>query len=97
MSPRKPTASDNKRMARNRERKRAISGTLEEWRASAFDNALEQFNQAARRLRLSENQIAMIKMPRRITEVMLPVSMDDGSIQVFRAFRVQHTIARGPA
>ena len=97
VSPRRPTPSETKRMAKNRERKHGISGTLEEWRASAFEYALEQFNQAARRLRLSENQIAMIKQPRRITEVMLPISMDDGTIQVFRAFRVQHNIARGPA
>ena len=78
-------------------RRRQISGTLEEWRASAFAHALEQFDQAARRLHLSENQIAMIKMPRRITEAMLPIRMDDGTIRVFRAFRVQHNIARGPA
>ncbi len=78
-------------------RRRQISGTLEEWRASAFEHALEQFDQAARHLRLSENQIAMIKLPRRITEVMLPIRMDDGTIKVFRAFRVQHNVARGPA
>lgn len=78
-------------------RRRQISGTLEEWHSSAFAHALEQFDQAARRLDLSENQIAMIKLPRRITEAMLPVRMDDGTIKVFRAFRVQHNIARGPA
>ena len=30
-------------------------------------------------------------------EVKLPVRMDDGSIQVFKGYRVQHNIARGPA
>src|SRR5262249_20421227 len=84
-------------MARNAIRRRQISGTLEEWRASAFENALEQFGAAARRMRLSENQIAMIKEPRKITEAMLPVRMDDGTIRIFRAYRVQHNIARGPA
>lgn len=78
-------------------RKRQIAGTLEEWRASAFAHALEQFDEAARRLHLSESQIAMIKMPRRITEATLPVRMDNGKIRTFRAFRVQHNIARGPA
>jgi glutamate dehydrogenase (NAD(P)+) len=78
-------------------RRRQIAGTLEEWRASAFAHALEQFDEAARKLRLSENQIAMIKLPRRITETWLPVRMDDGTIKTFRAFRVQHNIARGPA
>ena len=34
-------------------RRRLISGTLEEWHASAFEHALRQFDEAARRLRLS--------------------------------------------
>jgi glutamate dehydrogenase (NAD(P)+) len=78
-------------------RRRQIAGTLEEWSASAFEHALDQFDAAARRLKLTDNQIAMIKLPRRITEVLLPVRMDDGSIRNFRAFRVQHNIVRGPA
>ncbi len=64
---------------------------------SAFDNAKRQFDAAARQLGLTENQIAMIKEPRRVTKVSLPVAMDDGRIEVFTAFRVQHNIARGPA
>jgi glutamate dehydrogenase (NAD(P)+) len=84
-------------MERNAARRRQIAGTREEWSTSAFANALQQFDEAARRLRLSENQIAMIKLPRRITEIRLPVRMDDGTIRNFRAFRVQHNTARGPA
>jgi glutamate dehydrogenase/leucine dehydrogenase len=87
---------------RNQERKaavrrRQIAGSLEEWHASAFEHALDQFDAAARRLRLTDSQIAMTKLPRRITEVLLPVRMDDGTIRNFRAFRVQHNMARGPA
>jgi len=78
-------------------RRRQIAGALEEWHASAFEHALEQFDAAARRLKLTENQIAMTKLPRRVTEVLLPVRMDDGTIRNFRAFRVQHNMARGPA
>jgi glutamate dehydrogenase/leucine dehydrogenase len=62
-----------------------------------FENALKQFDKAAALLKLSDNQIAMIKEPRRITEVNLPVRMDDGSIRIFKGFRVQHSIVRGPA
>jgi glutamate dehydrogenase/leucine dehydrogenase len=62
-----------------------------------FENALKQFDKAARVLHLSESQIAMIKEPRRITEVNLPIRMSDGSIQIFKGFRVQHSIVRGPA
>ena len=78
-------------------RRRQIAGALEEWSASAFEHALDQFDAAARRLKLTENQIAMTKLPRRVTEVLLPVRMDDGTIRNFRAFRVQHNMARGPA
>ncbi|MGQ9471631.1 MAG: Glu/Leu/Phe/Val family dehydrogenase [Candidatus Aminicenantales bacterium] len=64
---------------------------------SAFENALKQFDKAAKILQLNENQIAMIKEPRKIVEVNLPVRMDDGSIKIFKGYRVQHNIARGPA
>jgi len=63
---------------------------------NAFQIAIEQFDEAARVLNLTDNQIAMIKQPRRMTEVSLPVRMDDGSIRVFQGFRCQHSIARGP-
>jgi glutamate dehydrogenase (NAD(P)+) len=94
---RRPSRTEIRSIERNAVRRRQIAGTREEWSASAFDNALEQFDEAARKLKLTENQIAMIKLPRRITEVMLAVRMDDGTIQNFRAFRVQHNVARGPA
>lgn len=62
-----------------------------------FENALLQFDQAAHILKLSDNQIAVIKEPRRITEANLPIRMDDGSVRIFKAFRVQHNVVRGPA
>ncbi|MCK4894003.1 MAG: Glu/Leu/Phe/Val dehydrogenase [Calditrichia bacterium] len=62
-----------------------------------FESAMKQFDKAASLLDLNESQIAMIKEPRRITEVNLPVRMSDGSIRIFKGFRVQHSIVRGPA
>lgn len=64
---------------------------------NAFEHSLKQFEAAAKILNLTSNQIAVIKEPRRVVEVKLPVRMDDGSIEVFRGFRVQHNISRGPA
>lgn len=64
---------------------------------SAFDNAMKQFDQAASLLKLTASQTAMIKQPRKCVEVTLPIRMDDGTIQTFTGFRVQHNIARGPA
>ncbi len=74
-----------------------ISKISKDEKSSAFDNALKQFDRAARILKLTDNQIAVIKEPRRITEVKLPVRMDDGSIRLFKGYRVQHNVARGPA
>lgn len=65
--------------------------------ASAFDNALVQFNRAAKIIKLTSDQVAVIREPRRIVECKLPVRMDDGSIHAFKGYRVQHNIARGPA
>ena len=64
---------------------------------NAFEIAMQQFGEAAKVLNLTESQIAMIKEPRRLTEVNLPVRMDDGSIHIFKGFRCQHSVARGPA
>ncbi len=63
----------------------------------AFAIAMRQFDEAAKILKLTHDQVAMIKQPRRMTEVNLPVRMDDGSIRIFRGYRCQHSIARGPA
>ncbi len=76
---------------------RHLKGMVQTNHASAFDNALKQFDRAAEILKLDSDQIAMIKEPRRIIEVKLPVRMDDGKIGIFKGYRVQHSIARGPA
>ena len=64
---------------------------------NAFQIAIQQFGEAAKVLKLTDNRIVMIKEPRRMTEVNLPIRMDDGSIRIFKGFRCQHSIARGPA
>jgi glutamate dehydrogenase (NAD(P)+) len=60
-------------------------------------NAERQFEEAAARLNLSPGIKEMLKRPRRATIVSLPIHMDDGSLRVFTGYRVQHSIARGPA
>lgn len=63
-----------------------------------FENAMKQFDKAAALLKLTPSQIAMIKEPRRIMEVNFSVRMSDGSIRIFKGFRVQqHSIVRGSA
>lgn len=63
---------------------------------NAYENAMRQFDEAAAILHLSDDQITMVKAPRKITEVTLPVRMDDNSVRPFQAFRVIHSRMRGP-
>jgi len=62
-----------------------------------LENAERQFEEAAARLGLNAGVKEMLKRPRRATIQSLPVMMDDGTIRVFTGYRVQHSIARGPA
>jgi len=62
-----------------------------------LENAERQFEEAAARLGLNPGVKEMLKRPRRATIQNLPVLMDDGTIKVFVGYRVQHSIARGPA
>ena len=62
-----------------------------------LENARLQFEEAAARLKLDPAFLQIIKEPRRVTIVKLPVHMDDGSIRLFTGYRVQHSIIRGPA
>jgi len=64
---------------------------------SIFGNVMKQFDAAAARLNLDADLLNFIKLPRRSTIVNLPVRMDDGTHQMFVGYRVQHSIARGPA
>jgi glutamate dehydrogenase (NAD(P)+) len=55
-----------------------------------------RFDFAARKLNLDENLWKMLSTPTREVIVHFPVTMDDGRIEMFTGFRVQHSIARGP-
>ncbi len=44
----------------------------------------------------NKNEIEILKSPRRLVRVSIPVTMDSGEIQVFQGYRVQYNDARGP-
>src|SRR5579884_1104114 len=64
---------------------------------SALRSALEQFDRAADRLHLDPGLRAVLRVPKREFTVHFPVEMDDGRIEVFSGYRVQHNLSRGPA
>lgn len=55
-----------------------------------------RFDFAARKLNLDEGLWKLLRTPSREIIVHFPVTMDDGRIEVFTGYRVQHNIARGP-
>ncbi len=59
--------------------------------------AQQQFDLAAERLNLDPGLRKVLREPRRELIVHFPVKMDDGNVQVFTGYRVQHNLGRGPA
>ncbi len=64
---------------------------------NAWEVAQSQFDLAAERLDLDPGMRLVLREPRREFTVHFPVHMDDGSVQVFTGYRVQHNLGRGPA
>jgi glutamate dehydrogenase (NAD(P)+) len=64
---------------------------------TALDSALTQFDRVADYLELDPGSRAILRAPKRELTVRFPVKMDDGHVEVFTGYRVQHNLARGPA
>jgi len=64
---------------------------------NAWAVAQRQFDLAAEKLNLDEGMRRVLREPRRELTVHFPVHMDDGTVQVFAGYRVQHNLGRGPA
>ncbi|MBU0667148.1 MAG: Glu/Leu/Phe/Val dehydrogenase [Nanoarchaeota archaeon] len=62
----------------------------------AWNNAVSQFNKAAKILKLNESVIELLTQPKRIIHVSIPIKMDDKSLKTFQGFRVQFNDMRGP-
>jgi glutamate dehydrogenase (NAD(P)+) len=62
------------------------------WEAQAA-----RFDFAATKLNLDQGIWKVLRYPTRELIVHIPVGMDDGTIEVFTGYRVQHSVARGPA
>ncbi len=60
-------------------------------------SAVSQFDEAADRLGLSQAMRAILRKPKRELIVNFPVRMDNGDVEMFTGYRVQHNINRGPA
>jgi glutamate dehydrogenase/leucine dehydrogenase len=57
---------------------------------------LDMLDDVARRINLDPGVHAILRQPERELTVAVPVEMDDGPIQVFTGYRIQHSSVRGP-
>jgi glutamate dehydrogenase (NAD(P)+) len=64
---------------------------------NSFEMAQAQFDRVAGILNLDDGTRQLLRHPLREYAFAIPVRMDDGAMQVFRGFRVQHNDARGPS
>jgi len=69
----------------------SLEQEINPWEAQAA-----RFDFAARKLNLEEGLWKLLRMPAREIIVHFPVSMDNGHMEMFTCYRVQHSIARGP-
>ena len=61
-----------------------------------FKIAQKQLDDAASIMNLDKQALAILREPRRMLTVNIPIRMDNGKVQVFTGFRVQYNDARGP-
>lgn len=64
---------------------------------NAYKVAQAQFDKIADQIGLDEATREFLRQPMREYHFSIPVKMDDGSVKVYRGYRIQHNDARGPA
>jgi glutamate dehydrogenase (NAD(P)+) len=62
----------------------------------AWQAVLDHLDEAAELAKLDADVHRMLRSPRRVLEVSVPVRLDDGSVEVFTGWRVHHDTTRGP-
>jgi len=75
----------------------ATTSHILEQEKNPWQQQAARFNQAAEKLKLDEGLWRVLQQPNREIIVHIPVNMDNGQLEVFTGYRVQHSIARGPA
>ena len=62
-----------------------------------YANVLQQFDAAAQLMGLDMNLRRILRTPKRIFAVQIPIELESGEVEVYAGYRVQHNITRGPA
>jgi glutamate dehydrogenase (NAD(P)+) len=73
-----------------------MSTAQSEKELSVYESMAARFDVAAKKLNLDPGLTKYLRTPNREIVVHIPVVMDNGQLEVFDGYRVQHSIARGP-
>ncbi|MSU46904.1 MAG: Glu/Leu/Phe/Val dehydrogenase [Lacunisphaera sp.] len=73
----------------------ALTQTI--YQSPVFQQACNQFDDAADIIGMDAGLRERTKRPRRCVIVSMPVRMDSGNIEIFEGYRVQHNLSTGPA
>ena len=74
-----------------------VDATASHLRENPFGIARDQLQRVATVFGIDANLVNVLGECKKAVEVAIPVGMDDGSTRVFKGFRVQHNVARGPS
>src|SRR6202011_4661076 len=61
-----------------------------------YECAEARFETASKKLGLEEGLYRYLKYPNKEITIYIPASMDNGHLEVFTGYRVQHSLVRGP-
>ena len=64
---------------------------------NVWEMAQSQLDDVARFIGLNESIHAYLREPKRVLEVSVPVRMDEGIFRLYKGYRVQHNMSRGPS
>jgi glutamate dehydrogenase (NAD(P)+) len=74
-----------------------VEAPVSHLRENPYEIAKAQLRRVGRTFAIDPNLVNVLEKCKKAVAVSIPVSMDDGSTQVFDGYRVTHNIARGPS
>jgi glutamate dehydrogenase (NAD(P)+) len=74
-----------------------VEAPVSHLRENPYEIAKAQLRKVGRTFAIDPNLVNVLEKCKKAVAVSIPVSMDDGSTQVFDGYRVTHNIARGPS
>jgi glutamate dehydrogenase (NAD(P)+) len=75
----------------------AVQESVSHLRENPYEIAKDQLRLVARAFSIDENLVGVLSACKKAVTVAVPVTMDDGRVEVFEGYRVTHNIARGPS